>query len=290
MSPSCRHVSAVFRSSHATERRVPVLYNPRGRRLTAVWPPFGLPHVFRLPVHENARKVTMSSFEIDGIRGALISLPFRLLFRYSNKREHRSWKLYCFDDETAPYFFGACEEALCLLGQHDSRRYQRVLQFVRNIAVLPVPETFFQPDTLSCIMADSEPTTRDAVLGALVHEATHGYLTSKGLKYHCDPIRHERLCLTEEYRSAKRLFVALNRDVTYGQADEWQRGWREYIEHALKSRWWEHNTRNRRWRDHLSASFRVVARQLRAAFQTRRNCQPPHGKTIDSPERHRGKT
>jgi len=96
----------------------------------------------------------------------------------------------------------------------------------------------FDQGTQSILIDHYDPIRRDLLAMTFVHESTHAYLLSKGLKYEDNPRRHEEICLKEEYRSIQRIMSA-SPDFSNEQREEYLNKWRDYFKACMESKWWE---------------------------------------------------
>lgn len=134
------------------------------------------------------------------------------------------------------------EAALHLLKEHDARRYARVLRYIKHIvnAVSTCGtqgQYFFSMRAFMLEFLDGVPGFDDNALAGfyaciLVHEATHGLLAERGVKYSgTDRGRIEHLCVAEQNRFAARLAAAdplrYPMDLTHVDFDEndWHESW-----------------------------------------------------------------
>lgn len=106
------------------------------------------------------------------------------------------------------------EESLRLVRKHDVRRYARVIKHIRWIvnAVNNSLGAEYDSSIRSCTIEffDVSDFPKDALAAmwacCLVHEATHGAIGSRGIKYNAqNRARIERLCVAEQNRFAARL-------------------------------------------------------------------------------------
>lgn len=95
------------------------------------------------------------------------------------------------------------EDTLQLLQECDPRRYQRILRYTHHIAVWPGHHDSY--DRLGGMLISRDRFTGDtteALLGALVHEATHGRLVSWQVRHtKLRSARIERRCVAEQVDS-----------------------------------------------------------------------------------------
>lgn len=112
------------------------------------------------------------------------------------------------------------EESLCLIREHDPRRYARIRRFIHWIVNRVASKGSgggydFSIRTCHVEFCDDVPGLARGALAAiyaciLVHESTHGLVESLGIHYHGDDrARIERLCVKEQNRFAAKL-VALD--------------------------------------------------------------------------------
>ncbi len=114
------------------------------------------------------------------------------------------------------------EQSLGLVREHDPRRYARIKRFIHwivNRESTKGSSAGYDFDIRTCHIEfyDDIPDLTPDVLVALyacvlVHESTHGLITSRGIEYRADArVRIERLCVKEQNRFAARL-AALDPD------------------------------------------------------------------------------
>jgi hypothetical protein len=115
---------------------------------------------------------------------------------------------------TGGSFKQTIEEALRLIRDHDCRRYARVRAQIQWIANNKTPsgEMEYLEELRLCMFELLEPPWlgQDALAACyacfLVHEATHGYIFSRGILYDAGTrMRIERLCTREQNRFGARL-------------------------------------------------------------------------------------
>jgi hypothetical protein len=115
---------------------------------------------------------------------------------------------------TGAAFKQTIEQALCLIRQHDSRRFARVRGQIRWIVNSKTPsgEMEYTHELHLCMFEFLEPAWlgREVLAAAyacfLVHEATHGLISSHGIAYEAKTrMRIERLCTREQNRFGARL-------------------------------------------------------------------------------------
>jgi hypothetical protein len=144
-------------------------------------------------------------------------------------------------DDYTPYFSKIITAALQLIKDTDQRRFHRVQRYIRSIVncTRPFGGGAFLSETKTCEFEFRIPRSEHDVqfytawyACALVHEATHGRLRSRGIGYTPENrTRIEKLCVTEEQRFAKRLRVApevlawLQHGLTFDPR-RWQRHWK----------------------------------------------------------------
>jgi hypothetical protein len=174
------------------------------------------------------------------------ALRMKIMFRWCTEKRYGAWTLRCAKELPVEQFYSACEGALTLLHQHDSRRYKRLESVIKNIVLSSVTsENFFEPATLSCVIKSYSPDRTDSLALAFVHESTHAYLFSRGLRYSNDPRRHEALCVKEEFRSIKRMSMTRWPGLSNENREKWLKQWADYFEAEMKSEWWELHQRDR---------------------------------------------
>ena len=107
-------------------------------------------------------------------------------------------------------FDSIVNQALALIKKHDKRRYVRVTNELDWIVNSNDPEpnngAFYRHITKGCYINfkndfDDQFLFIALIAARIVHEATHGYLCTKGINYETDlRVRIERLCCSEENR------------------------------------------------------------------------------------------
>ena len=144
-------------------------------------------------------------------------------------------------DDYTPYFSRIITAALQLIKDADSRRFHRVKLHIRSIVnwTRPFGGGAYLSETKTCEFEFRSPRFEHDVqfytawyACALVHEATHGRLRSRGIGYTPDNrARIEELCVMEEQRFARRLNVSpevlawLQRSLTFDPR-RWERHWK----------------------------------------------------------------
>jgi len=164
---------------------------------------------------------------------------YRIGFHFAAHEVFDGNQLYCMESDDAEMFFATCTQALRLLQTHDERRYQRVKKYLKNIALFSSGYGHFDKTTSSFIVNSFDfyhPTT---FASNIVHEATHGLLNGKGLKYESSEKRHETICSREQIRSLRRLSIKLNPNITAEQLAELDKAWKEWMESGLRDEWWD---------------------------------------------------
>ncbi len=137
-------------------------------------------------------------------------------------------------------FLPTVQRALQLVREHDPRRYARIVRHIKWIVnqVTAGKDIEYNERIRLCGVEFSEiPGLENDVLAAayacfLVHEATHGVIASRGIKYSPqNRTRIEHLCTTEHNRFAALLATAeparyplelLRWDF---DADQWKEAW-----------------------------------------------------------------
>lgn len=188
----------------------------------------------------------------------LLKYPFRIFFQainyiwlrmmlfLSEKRNSEGIELYAFGD--APKFFDVAKEALSFLKAVDQRRFMKVKRYLHKIAYLKLGIDYFEASLSAFIVDDYSQNDTCFFASKIVHEMTHAFLHYKRLSY-TDEMRprHEKLCLTEQYRFIRKAI---------GRTDWWSdemkakatEEWTRWFEDALKSEWWEpHQIRAKRF-------------------------------------------
>ncbi len=178
----------------------------------------------------------------------------RIMLLLSEKRIVEGFELYAFSD--ASDFFEITPRALSFLKETDPRRYKRTRQYLSRIAYLRLGTDYFYP-ALSAFIVDSFPKDNPQFFAAqIVHETTHAYLESKGLRYTPKTReRHEMICLNQQKYFIKRA-VLRNESLSEEERKEVLAQWDQWFQEELNSHWWEpHKMRLRqmdRLRDQLS--------------------------------------
>ena len=141
--------------------------------------------------------------------------PFgKLLIWFSPKHTSHGlpvWTPLSNKDERA-LTYERLNEALVLLKNHAPARYSRVLRSLKGFLVLGTDSVNASYDPASGVCRLNEKfvadpaTTAAAIACTVVHEATHGWLTSLGIGYD-PPIRHrvELVCIRASLFAALRI-------------------------------------------------------------------------------------
>jgi hypothetical protein len=191
----------------------------------------------------------------------LFLYPLNWLARKLNQRfvttKYSGITLYCMALDTTykQDFLEVMEDALKLIEQYDPKRFRRIQKHVDIINLNPILLSWGSYDIAqrTCeINFASLPFSRQhkdyteyLTLYAclLVHEATHGWLTSLYITYEGDKrIRIERICQREEARFLVHLPVALHyfpsvtKQVTFDET-RWQDSWAISPEETKRRRW-----------------------------------------------------
>ena len=161
-------------------------------------------------------------------------------------------------DNDTHWFTRIITAALQLIRDNDPRRFRRVRRHIRFVVncTRPFGGGAYFGDTKTCefefMVPRSEHDVRYYVAWyacALVHEATHGRLRSRGIGYTPENrTRIEKLCVTEEQRFAKHLNLAP--DVF---------AWLERS-HAFDPRRWERYWKSTSWKKFLLTMRRIRKR------------------------------
>jgi hypothetical protein len=138
-------------------------------------------------------------------------------------------------------FFATVTKALTMLQACDPRRYKRAKRYLKNIVFLPTGNDSFEPSVFSYVVDTFDYDKPELLAACIVHEATHGMLYSKGLKYEADKRRHETICIREEMRTVRRLVYQEYPDLTAEQWDEIDKVWENLVQKALRDEWWDLN-------------------------------------------------
>jgi len=106
-------------------------------------------------------------------------------------------------------FLQFASETLDLINKFDEKRYLRVtkeLSWILNTKRIPVGSGEYRPSIRLCSVHCNFPNdhsleSRIQCASVIVHEATHGYLASKGIKYTKERRSQiERICVSESNR------------------------------------------------------------------------------------------
>ena len=160
-----------------------------------------------------------------------------VLFRICKQYQYDSFNLYCIDPEEAAKFFEMTIQTLELLKKKDFRRYIRVKKYLPNIAYVKQGIDFYNYSAKAFYVDEFNPDPF-GFASSIVHEMTHAYLMSKGFKYKIDPSRHERICVQEQLRFARRI-IHLRENLSDCQKKEWIEEWEKWSEECFKTKWWE---------------------------------------------------
>jgi len=164
----------------------------------------------------------------------------------SAKKNSEGIELYAFSE--APKFFAAASEALSFLKNVDPMRFSRVKKFLPKMAYLKIGIDYFEASLSAFIVDDYSQSDACFFASKIVHEMTHARLHQKGLSY-TDKMRarHEKLCLTEQYRFIRKAIAHTDwwtAEMKAKAIEEWTR----WFENTLKSEWWEpHQIRVKRF-------------------------------------------
>ncbi len=104
--------------------------------------------------------------------------------------------------------------ALDLIRNHDPRRYKRVKREIDWIANSSIPGKFggmYKSSVKACLIhfenySEDHRLVSSFYAGIIVHEATHGFIETKGYEYSEDNrLQIERICFSENNRFYKRI-------------------------------------------------------------------------------------
>jgi len=114
-----------------------------------------------------------------------------------------------FADGDSTYFLGKVRDALELIKNKDTNRYRRVLAEVHRILIVHRPSVgaYFRVPRRCELDADFvKAAAIEEIASAIVHEATHGWLYTRGIDYQ-PTIRQrvERICTRQEMLFIKRV-------------------------------------------------------------------------------------
>ncbi len=196
----------------------------------------------------------------------LLSAPFMLCsrpldwcmnarFRYGKVGEV---EVIPWDSSSYVTFGRVTTEALLLVGVVDPRRYRRIQREIRLVKDLPfdIGARYIRIDRecqvnfskFKCDWSDPSSSEYEWYLAqyaaTLVHEATHGYLISRGVPY-TQTIRAfcERMCVTEERRFAQRLhgkhYNLAEELVEEFDPERWRNSWNRTKWQRTKADWRE---------------------------------------------------
>jgi hypothetical protein len=165
------------------------------------------------------------------IKKGLYHLPERLALRCGRRFSVDGVNLVVpFQDrDRAELLRGKVATALHLIKHHTPKYFARVQKFVPNILVLGAhayTAVYISDLDLCDIARDfalSRSTSAEQLAMTLVHEATHGFLASRGISYSEDQrAQIERICVRAEIALASRLpqadglATAARRSLDYG--------------------------------------------------------------------------
>jgi hypothetical protein len=138
-------------------------------------------------------------------------LSDRMMLRFSANRSLDGLWIGTWETEAEP-ILRRIEEALLLIKRYDRIRYDRLLRDLQRVWVLLLPSSVAsfeyriytcQIDTRYCL---AETTTPELLAAAIVHEATHGRLWRRGIRYEeAQRPRIEEICVRREIAFAAKL-------------------------------------------------------------------------------------
>jgi hypothetical protein len=120
--------------------------------------------------------------------------------------------------KTWPEFLRVTDEALELVAAKDPLRYRRILKEIRTIVQMPVMTgaEYHRLLKICCLdlrvfVREGEKVAVKLLAAALVHEASHGHLHSRGITSmrRRNILRIERICYNETIAFAKRIDLPL---------------------------------------------------------------------------------
>ena len=150
----------------------------------------------------------------QAIKTRLHWLPYRLILRFGRQFGMEGVNLVVLwqNADRAEILRAKVASALLLIKNHAPKYYARVQRFTPNVLILGghfYNATYISDLKLCDIAVDfalSESTGAEQMAMTLVHEATHGYLRSRGVAYEEDRRpRVERICVRAEISLASRL-------------------------------------------------------------------------------------
>jgi hypothetical protein len=104
--------------------------------------------------------------------------------------------------------------ALDMIRNHDPKRYERVkseIDWIVNSSIPPKYGGMYQRSAKSCVInfenySDDIKLVSAFYAGIVIHEATHGFIETKGFKYsRGNRLQIERICCSENNRFYKRI-------------------------------------------------------------------------------------
>lgn len=130
------------------------------------------------------------------------------LLKYFKQGDYSSIGISCFITDNN-VFYNFIYDTLKIIKQHDEKRYLRVineLNWIVNTRRIKVDCGEYKHSIKLCSIHCNfsvEQTLDDKIYFAslIIHEATHGYLASKGFEYTKETrVQIERICVTEQNR------------------------------------------------------------------------------------------
>jgi len=168
----------------------------------------------------------------------------RQLFNYvllmsCNKVKYDGFTLYVTEDaKDAENYYKIVKNALNKIKEIDARKYKRVKKYLRSIAYVEMGSNCYMQMQRS-FFVDTIPEDKDYFASSIIHEATHGYLFSKGFLYSKDmQEQHERICTKEQLYFLTKLIAKKENLSKEEQMKEVLR-YKKYFEKSLQRQWWD---------------------------------------------------
>ena len=159
----------------------------------------------------------------------------RVMLAICPKKTYQGFTPYATEDEEK--FFDLAAKALGKIESVDARRYKRVKQYINSIAYAKSGEDAYIKELRSFFVDTIQQNIEDFAC-SIVHEATHGYLLSKGFPYEeATAERHERICVKEQISFYK--MVTATKGLSDKEKEAEIECYRNTCNSLLKGRWWD---------------------------------------------------
>jgi hypothetical protein len=190
------------------------------------------------------------------VRWPFIYMLFKCLTVISERRQYEGLVLWARNDlDDCDNFFEVTIQALGVLKRMDRRRFKRVKNQLSTIAYIQTGLNQYISH-LSLFAVDSFPPGNHVYFASvIVHEATHGFLHSKGFgPSKATQEQHERICTKEQVRFLQRV-VLQSDDYSVEKKKDCLAELDIWFREQMASRWWESHKINTSRMERLTKIF-----------------------------------